>query len=52
MLLEEDLNAHLRCITHYRNFAQEIKALTTETTTAEKGSDDSTVSVASFFYWF
>lgn len=27
MLLAEDMNAHLRSITHYRNFVQEVKTL-------------------------
>lgn len=27
MLLAEDMNAHLRSITHYRNFVAEVKAL-------------------------
>ncbi|XP_003702395.1 protein on ecdysone puffs [Megachile rotundata] len=36
MLLADDMNAHLRSITHYRNFVQEVKALTTNTETAEQ----------------
>ena len=28
MLLPEDMASHLRTITHYRNFIQEVKALT------------------------
>lgn len=28
MLLAEDMNTHLRSITHYRNFVQEVKVLT------------------------
>lgn len=31
MLLDEDMNAHLRSITHYRNFIQEVKSLTSNT---------------------
>ncbi|KAL2743403.1 zinc finger protein on ecdysone puffs-like [Vespula maculifrons] len=35
MLLSEDMNAHIRSITHYRNFVQEVKSLTANTTNAE-----------------
>ncbi|RLU15207.1 hypothetical protein DMN91_012201, partial [Ooceraea biroi] len=35
MLLTEDMNAHLRSITHYRNFVSEVKSLTSNTTAAE-----------------
>lgn len=35
MLLAEDMNAHLRSITHYRNFVAEIKSLTSNASTAE-----------------
>ncbi|XP_076248142.1 protein on ecdysone puffs [Calliopsis andreniformis] len=31
MLLADDMNAHLRSITHYRNFVQEVKSLTSNT---------------------
>lgn len=40
MLLAEDMNAHLRSITHYRNFVQEVKSLTTNTTNAESKETD------------
>lgn len=44
MLLPDDMNAHLRSITHYRNFVQEVKALTTTTeTTEQKPSEKSEV---------
>ncbi|XP_076764468.1 protein on ecdysone puffs isoform X2 [Xylocopa sonorina] len=36
MLLADDMSAHLRSITHYRNFVQEVKALTTSTETTEQ----------------
>jgi len=35
MLLAEDMNAHLRSITHYRNFTAEVKSLTSNTTVTE-----------------
>ncbi|XP_071555506.1 uncharacterized protein Pep isoform X1 [Temnothorax nylanderi] len=35
MLLAEDMNAHLRSITHYRNFVAEIKSLTSSAPAAE-----------------
>lgn len=35
MLLAEDMNAHLRSITHYRNFLAEVKLLTSNTTVTE-----------------
>lgn len=35
MLLAEDMNAHLRSITHYRNFVAEIKSLTSNAPAAE-----------------
>lgn len=38
MLLAEDMNAHLRSITHYRNFVQEIKTLTSNIETTEQKS--------------
>lgn len=45
MLLSEDMNAHLRSITHYRNFVQEVKSLTANTTNAEsKETEDIEVS--------
>lgn len=34
MLLAEDMNAHLRSITHYRSFVAEVKSLTSASTTA------------------
>lgn len=37
MLLDEDMNAHLRSITHYRNFVAEVKSLTANT--SEKDND-------------
>ncbi|XP_068982374.1 zinc finger protein on ecdysone puffs isoform X1 [Bombus flavifrons] len=40
MLLAEDMNAHLRSITHYRNFVQEVKALTSSTETTEQRSTE------------
>ncbi|XP_076286290.1 protein on ecdysone puffs isoform X1 [Lasioglossum baleicum] len=36
MMLEEDMNAHLRSITHYRNFVQEVKSLTSTNESAEQ----------------
>jgi len=35
MLLAEDMNAHLRSITHYRNFVAEVKSLTTNAAATE-----------------
>lgn len=35
MLLEDDMLAHLRSITHYRSFVQEVKNLSAKTTTTE-----------------
>ncbi|XP_029667461.1 zinc finger protein on ecdysone puffs [Formica exsecta] len=35
MLLAEDMNAHLRSITHYRNFLAEVKLLTSNTAVTE-----------------
>lgn len=35
MLLAEDMSAHLRSITHYRNFLAEVKLLTSNTTVTE-----------------
>lgn len=40
MLLAEDMNAHLRSITHYRNFVQEIKTLTSNIETTEQKSTE------------
>ncbi|XP_031826369.1 protein on ecdysone puffs isoform X2 [Nomia melanderi] len=36
MLLAEDMNAHLRSITHYRNFVQEVKSLTSTNENTEQ----------------
>lgn len=36
MLLAEDMNAHLRSITHYRNFVAEVKSLTNAAATESK----------------
>lgn len=45
MLLDEDMNAHLRSITHYRNFVAEVKSLTLNTTATEtKETEQSEVS--------
>ncbi|XP_008556677.1 zinc finger protein on ecdysone puffs [Microplitis demolitor] len=44
MLTEEDMNSHLRTVTHYRNFVSELKALTTPITAEsnnEKPTDES-----------
>lgn len=35
MLLAEDMNAHLRSITHYRNFVAEVKSLTSNAPASE-----------------
>lgn len=35
MLLAEDMNAHLRSITHYRNFLADVKSLTSNAAAAE-----------------
>ncbi|XP_043497260.1 zinc finger protein on ecdysone puffs [Polistes fuscatus] len=43
MLLPEDMNAHLRSITHYRNFVQEVKSLNlpaTNSSTENKETED------------
>lgn len=46
MLLSEDMNAHIRSITHYRNFVQEVKSLTANNTNAEtKEAEDVEVSL-------
>lgn len=42
MLLGEDMNAHLRSITHYRNFVAEIKSLTSNTPAAETKETEQT----------
>lgn len=42
MLLAEDMNAHLRSITHYRNFVAEVKSLTTSTAATESKETVST----------
>lgn len=42
MLLAEDMNAHLRSITHYRNFVQEVKSLTSNTENTEQKSTEKT----------
>lgn len=45
MLLAEDMNAHLRSITHYRNFVAEIKSLTsTVPATESKETEQAEVS--------
>ncbi|XP_076171007.1 protein on ecdysone puffs isoform X2 [Ptiloglossa arizonensis] len=44
MLLAEDMNAHLRSITHYRNFVQEVKSLTSNTENTEQKSTEKTES--------
>ncbi|XP_015429920.1 PREDICTED: zinc finger protein on ecdysone puffs isoform X2 [Dufourea novaeangliae] len=41
MLLADDMNAHLRSITHYRNFVQEVKSLTSSNESTEKSADKS-----------
>lgn len=35
MLLADDMNAHLRSITHYRNFLADVKSLTLNAAAAE-----------------
>ncbi|XP_012233540.1 zinc finger protein on ecdysone puffs [Linepithema humile] len=42
MLLAEDMNAHLRSITHYRNFVAEVKSLTTSAAAPESKETVST----------
>jgi len=42
MLLAEDMNAHLRSITHYRNFLAEVKLLTSNTTVTESKETEQT----------
>ncbi|XP_043249040.1 zinc finger protein on ecdysone puffs isoform X2 [Colletes gigas] len=42
MLLADDMNAHLRSITHYRNFVQEVKSLTSTPESAEQKSTEKT----------
>lgn len=45
MLLAEDMNAHLRSITHYRNFVTEVKSLTSNAgATESKETEQSEVS--------
>ena len=40
MLTEEDMTAHLRSITHYRNFIQEIKTLQAAAESAAKAEQE------------
>ncbi|XP_011703945.1 PREDICTED: zinc finger protein on ecdysone puffs isoform X2 [Wasmannia auropunctata] len=42
MLLAEDMNAHLRSITHYRNFVAEVKSLTSTASAAETKETEQT----------
>lgn len=35
MLLADDMNAHLRSITHYRNFLADVKSLTSNAAATE-----------------
>lgn len=42
MLLAEDMNAHLRSITHYRNFLAEVKLLTSNAAVAESKETEQT----------
>lgn len=42
MLLTEDMNAHLRSITHYRNFLAEVKSLTSNTAATESKETEQT----------
>lgn len=42
MFLAEDMNAHLRSITHYRNFLAEVKLLTSNTSTTESKETEQT----------
>lgn len=42
MLLAEDMNAHLRSITHYRNFLAEVKSLTSNTSVTESKETEQT----------
>ncbi|KMQ93989.1 zinc finger protein [Lasius niger] len=44
MFLAEDMNAHLRSITHYRNFLAEVKLLTSNTSTTESKETEQTES--------
>lgn len=43
MLNEADMAAHLRSVTHYRNFVQELKSLTAAAEAAKKPAEDETV---------
>ncbi|XP_018392387.1 PREDICTED: zinc finger protein on ecdysone puffs isoform X1 [Cyphomyrmex costatus] len=42
MLLAEDMNAHLRSITHYRNFVAEVKSLTSNVPAIESKETEQT----------
>jgi len=42
MLLAEDMNAHLRSITHYRNFVAEVKSLTSNVPATESKETEQT----------
>lgn len=44
MLLAEDMNAHLRSITHFRNFVAEVKSLTSVPVTEAKETEQADVS--------
>lgn len=42
MLLADDMNAHLRSITHYRNFLADVKALMSNAAAAEPKETEQT----------
>lgn len=42
MLLADDMNAHLRSITHYRNFLADVKALMSNAAAAESKESEQT----------
>lgn len=52
MLLAEDMNAHLRSVTHYKNFVAEIKSLTSNIGAAEAKEDEQIKVTDLLFYHY
>ena len=53
MLNEEDMNSHLRTITHYRNFVQEAKVIINNAEeAAKKAAEEAAEKVFSLYFIF
>lgn len=52
MLTNEDMSAHLRSLTHYRNFVQEIKSLQVTAEAEIKDTNEVKFKIIFFLYYF